>query len=102
YYHLGAYSDAGYHLRASYALMRAAIDRFADEGLQWLSLGAGAGARGDTTDGLTRFKQGWANGTRPVYLCGRIFDRERYHALVRARGITRSDYFPAYRSGEFR
>jgi hypothetical protein len=51
--------------------------------------------------GLTRFKRGWATGTRPVYFCGRIFQRERYEQLARQGGAPVSGYFPAYRHGEF-
>lgn len=96
YYHLAAYSDRGYALRASYALFAAAIDDLAGQ-LRWLSLGAGAGVRSDGDDGLTRFKRGWATGTRTAYLCGRIFDRERYDALAAARGAS-DGFFPLYRT----
>jgi GNAT acetyltransferase-like protein len=99
YYHLGAYSAQGYRLRASFALFWRAIEYFASAGLKWLDLGAGAGASNDGVDGLTRFKRGWTNTTRMAYLCGRIFDRAKYRRLAEAKGA--SDYFPAYRKGEF-
>ena len=101
YYHLGAYSSQGYQLKASFALFWTAIEFFQQQGLAWLSLGAGAGASG-TDSGLTRFKQGWATGTRTAYFCGRIFDHDRYAALTQAGGIKETNYFPAYRQGEFR
>jgi len=101
YYHLGAYSDRGYELRASFALFDFALDYFAGQGLRWLNLGAGAGTRLSENDGLTRFKAGWATGTRTAYFCGRIFNRARYAEIVRARGVPATDYFPAYRVGEF-
>ena len=101
YYHLGASSDLGYKLRASFALFWFAIEYFAAIGLRWLNLGAGAGIQGDGTDGLTRFKRGWSTGTQTAYLCGRIFDQKRYLEIVRARGIPETKYFPAYRLGEF-
>jgi hypothetical protein len=101
YYHLGAYSEEGYRLRASFALFWRAIEHFAAKGLQWLDLGAGAGAANDGTDGLTRFKRGWTNATRMAYLCGRIFDRAQYCQLAEAKGVKDSNYFPAYRKGEF-
>jgi hypothetical protein len=100
YYHLGAYSEAGYASRASFALFQYAIDHFAGQ-VACLNLGAGAGAWGDGKDGLTRFKKGWANGVRRAWLCGRVFDRERYRALVAAHGVGDTSYFPAYREGEF-
>lgn len=101
YYHLGAYSDEGYHLKASFALFWFAIELFAHRGIKWLSLGAGAGVGGDQDDGLTRFKKGWATDTRKVYFCGRIFDQERYAEITKASGVVETGYFPAYRLGEF-
>ena len=100
YYHLGAYSDEGYELRASFALFWRAIEVFKAEGVRWLDLGAGAGAVNDPEDGLSRFKRGWSTGTRTAYLCGRIFDRAAYDQLAAARGRG-TDFFPAYRQGEF-
>ncbi len=87
YYHLGAYTDEGYELKASFALFPFAIDYFRSQGLAWLNLGAGAGATGTGSDGLSRFKQGWATGTRASYLCGRIFDPVGYQEIVRARNV---------------
>ena len=101
YYHLGASSALGYELRASFALFWSAIEYFAANGLRWLSLGAGAGVRGDGTDGLSRFKRGWSTGTRTAYFCGRIFDQKQYLEIVRAKEIPETEYFPAYRLGEF-
>lgn len=101
YYHLGAYSEIGYDLLASFALFSFAIEHFAAAGLKWLSLGAGAGTDSKSNDGLTRFKRGWSTGTRTAYFCGRIFDRPRYLDISTAIGVPATDYFPAYRSGEF-
>jgi hypothetical protein len=50
---------------------------------------------------LSRFKRGWATGTRTAYFCGRIFDRANYREITRASGCMATDYFPAYRQGEF-
>ena len=101
YYHLGAYSDEGYRVRASFALFWRAIEHFAAAGLRWLDLGAGAGATSDGSDGLTRFKRGWTNTEKTAYLCGRIFDQAKYCQLTQAKGATACNYFPAYRNGEF-
>jgi len=101
YYHLGAYTDESYQLRASFALFRKALDHFAESGLKYANLGAGAGLGGATDDGLSRFKRGWSTGVRTAYLCGRIFDRREYDRLVRARAVGTTNYFPAYRKGEF-
>jgi Acetyltransferase (GNAT) domain len=102
YYHLGAYEEVGYELKCSFALFRSALDYFAGIGVRWIVLGAGAGAQNDGTDGLSRFKRGWANGTRTVYLCGRILDPNRYTSLCRGQEFASSEYFPIYRKGEFR
>jgi hypothetical protein len=97
YYHLGAYDDRGYGHGASFALFAFARDYFAERGFEWLSLGAGAGVVRESEDGLSRFKRGWATGTRTAYLGARIIDRKRYSEL--ANGHV-GGYFPAYRQGE--
>lgn len=99
YSHLTASSEAGYRSSASYASMQAAVETFTRQGLRWLNLGAGAGTR-SSNDGLTYFKRGWATGSRPSYLCGRIFDRSTYEKLA-GTGTPQDSYFPAYRRGEF-
>ena len=101
YYHLGAYSSRGYEIGASFALFSYSLDYFARHGLEWLNLGAGAGAEPGAESGLTRFKRGWSNGVRTVYFCGRIFDQQKYNEIVRSRGMPSTQYFPAYRQGEF-
>ncbi|MEY2562658.1 MAG: hypothetical protein QOH88_851 [Verrucomicrobiota bacterium] len=102
YYHLAAYSEEGYRLRASFALFWKAIEYFAAAGLRWLDLGAGAGAANNADDGLTRFKRGWTNTTRMAYLCGRVFNEAKYRELSAARNPSpQNRYFPSYRVGEF-
>jgi Acetyltransferase (GNAT) domain len=98
YYHLAAYNQEGYELGASFALFASALERFADRGLAWVSLGAGAGVSGDIDDGLSRFKRGWSTETRPVWFGGRVLDQTLYGQL--AEPGTHS-WFPAYRRGEF-
>lgn len=100
YYHLGAYSPLGYQVGASFALFDYSIRYFAEQQFEWLNLGAGAGL-GSEQSGLSRFKQGWSTGTRTAYFCGRVFDRKKYQELVIARSVPATDYFPAYRLGEF-
>lgn len=101
YYHLGAYNSMGYQMRASFPLFWSAIEHFAESGLRWVNLGAGAGIRAEDKDGLSSFKRGWATGTRTVYFCGHIFDHARYSDIVNSTKIGATDYFPAYRAGEF-
>lgn len=102
YYHLGAFSDTGYKVRASFALFWSAIDHFAaGDTVQWLDLGAGAGVIQDKADGLSRFKRGWSSGTRTAYVCGRILDPGVYSELAAVGQESHTSYFPAYRLGEF-
>lgn len=101
YYHLGAYNSIGYEQNASFALFWRLIEYFADSGLKWLNLGAGAGSYNDGQDGLSRFKRGWATSTRTAYFCGRIFDRQKYQQIIEQKNIPSTDFFPAYRLGEF-
>ena len=96
YYHLGAYSAQGYRAGAAYALFWFAIGHFRQRGLKWLNLGAGAGAVESVDDGLSRFKRGWATGTKTAYLCGRICNRAAY-LLLAARASSSPAFFPAYR-----
>lgn len=100
YSHLAALSETGYTLMASYALYLYALKYFADK-VRWLDLGAGAGSSNDGGDGLSQFKRGWSNGTRTAYFCGRIFNHKIYEEHVKAKSISSTDYFPAYRKGEF-
>ena len=101
YYHLGAYSARGYDLGASFALFSQAIEYFTSQGLSWLNLGGAPGAGEGKASGLVRFKEGWSTGVRTAYFCGRIVDPVKYAELVRAKGIGETEYFPAYRLGEF-
>jgi hypothetical protein len=101
YSHLAAVSSVGYDLMASYGLYWTAIEYFSANGIRWLNLGAGAGINDIGKDGLSQFKRGWSTETRTAYFCGRIYDRERYSEIVKARGISATEYFPAYRKGEF-
>lgn len=101
YAHLAAYSDMAYKLGASYALFSTAFEYFTASGLRRLQLGGAAGVKSNGGDGLTEFKRGWSTGTRTAYFCGRIFDRDRYLQIVKAKDVSATSYFPAYRKGEF-
>jgi hypothetical protein len=100
YGHLGATSVRGYESMASYALYRHAIEHMRGQ-VRWLDLGSVPGVSNARRHGLSLFKAGWSTGDRWAFLCGRIFQRERYATLVRERGISTTTYFPAYRLGEF-
>jgi hypothetical protein len=96
YYHLGAYDERGYGKSAAFAIFATALQQFAQEGIRWAALGAGAGTTA-TDSGLTRFKQGWSTETRPAYLCGRILQPEVYARLAAA-APAETRFFPAYRA----
>jgi hypothetical protein len=101
YYHLGAYSEEGYDRRASFGMFWTAISHFGRLGLDGINLGAGAGTTGDSSDGLSRFKAGWASRTLPAWLAGRIGDAAAYGSLCDAYGEPRQgNFFPAYRRSE--
>jgi hypothetical protein len=102
YCHLSAFSSQGYKLGAPYAVKWASIRNLIDQKVQWLNLGASAGIDKSSTDGLSKFKQGWATGTRTVYFCGRIFDQDKYSQILEEKRISNTDFFPAYRVGEFK
>jgi lipid II:glycine glycyltransferase (peptidoglycan interpeptide bridge formation enzyme) len=101
YYHLGASNEDGYTLQASFGLFWESFTYFKEQGLRWLNLGAGAGVKSHDNDGLSKFKRGWATGTRTAYFCGVILDPKQYSRVVKAKGTFATDYFPAYRKGEF-
>jgi hypothetical protein len=100
YSHLAAANAGGYEANVAYALYWFALEAFAGEA-RWIDFGAGAGLNDMDQGGLAQFKRGWASETRPTFLCGRIFDRTRYDEAVAARGTAGSNYFPAYRAGEY-
>jgi hypothetical protein len=102
YGHLAAYSPSGYDIRAraSYGMYWAIIQHFASR-VRWLDLGGSAGSSGDARDGLAQFKQGWSSGTRTAFLCGRVLNPAAYADIMNTAGVRASDYFPAYRQGEF-
>ena len=97
--HLTASSPRGYEVMAAYALSWTALEFFSGK-MRWIDWGAGAGLNPKASDGLTRFKRGWSNTTRPAYLCGRIFDQTKYEELASRNQSSGSNYFPAYRAGE--
>jgi hypothetical protein len=96
YYHLGAYNERGYGQAAAFAIFATALQQFAEEGVRWAALGAGAGTTA-ADSGLTRFKQGWSTETWPAYLCGRILQPEAY-ARLSAAAPAETKFFPAYRA----
>lgn len=99
YDHLLAMSPRGYEMRAGYALKWTAFRHFS-EYLEWLDLGSAPGLD-QMENGILFFKKHWSTGTLPVYLCGKIFDKNKYNEICVKRGVRETKYFPAYRAGEF-
>jgi peptidoglycan biosynthesis/recognition FemAB-like protein len=93
YYHLAASRPEGYRSQAMYGLVAMAIDYFQD--CKILHLGGVAGAVDSSSNGLARFKRGFANDIRVARLCGAILNRERYAELTKS--VLNSSFFPAYR-----
>lgn len=94
--HLLAATPLGRKLGASYALYHANIQGLRRY-VRWIDWGAVPG-NSDSETGLKKFKSGWATGTQPAYLCGRICNRAHYERLARETGTTSSEFFPCYRS----
>lgn len=100
YYHLAAYSELGYQLRASFGLMMFCFETLANDGIELISLGGAAGLLNtqSTDDGLARFKKGWSNSIRDVWFCGRIINEGAYSSICPNHRQSQRDFFPAYRS----
>jgi hypothetical protein len=101
YSHLAAFSDVAYKSHASYGIYWIALKYLKERGIRYFDLGASAGLAENAKDGLAWFKAGWSNESRTVYFCGRIFNNRRYTTICRQKNIGITDYFPAYRKGEF-
>ena len=98
--HLVCTSPHGYELHVSYGLKLYILQYFTGK-VRWVDLGALPGLKGDINDGLASFKRGWSSETRTAFFCGKILNPRAYQELVRATRSEDTDYFPAYRRGEF-
>lgn len=96
--HVLGYTGEAYRRGALYALYWTAITHFAPR-VRWCDIGGVAGGEDLHRSPLAAFKRGWTRETRTAYLCGRIFDRDKYERLRMTRAKV-TGYFPAYRSGE--
>jgi Acetyltransferase (GNAT) domain len=101
YSHLAAFSDAAHRHSASYGIYWMALKYLTEHKIRFFDLGAAAGIDGNAQDGLAKFKAGWSNDSRTVYLCGAVLERHKYNAICQEKNIGSTDYFPAYRRGEF-
>jgi hypothetical protein len=98
--HLVGASPRGYELHASYGLKLFILQYFTGK-VRWVNLGAAPGLNAQTDNGLACFKRGWSSETRTVYFCGKILNPLAYQELVRATRSEGTEFFPAYRKGEF-
>ncbi len=101
YGHLAASSLKGYQVNAAYSIFWATFKYLAEQGIKYFDLGAAAGLKSQARDGLDQFKRGWTKNKQIVYFCGRIFNPEVYGEICKKKGIVETEYFPAYRMGEF-
>jgi len=92
--HLAASSAEGYAAGAAYAVNDLALRTLGDGAV--VNLGGGAGVTDDPTDGLVRFKSGFANTTAQAWLAGKVLDAAAYERL--SAGFARDGFFPAYRA----
>jgi hypothetical protein len=94
--HLAASSARGYETGAAYAVYDHSIRSFAGN---VINLGGSAGIDDAASDGLARFKAGFANRTQTAFLLGGVLDPSTYAMLCAEHGGGEaSDYFPAYRA----
>ena len=93
YAHLEGGSPAAYRTYATYGLIAAANEHFAD--CRIIHLGGAAGLEPEERDGLAHFKRGFANREVTAYFCGSCLDVPRYATLIGNQPHT--TFFPAYR-----
>ena len=101
YSHLAVFSAVGYEARAAYGIYWRTLEYLTSRKVDSFDLGGAAGLADTPTGGLSRFKRGWSNTTRIFYPCGRVLDAESCAQICRRMGVGHTEYFPAYRAGEF-
>ena len=93
YAHLEGGSPAAYRTYATYGLIAAANEHFAD--CRVIHLGGAAGVEEEEKSGLAHFKRGFANREVTAYFCGSSLDAARYATLIGEQ--PHPTFFPAYR-----
>lgn len=97
YYHLAANSEIGYKNGCAYALMDYSLNFLKLSGVKKATLGSGPGIKNRKDGGLSKFKSGWSNDTKPVFFAGKITNRSAYNHIIK-QTTNNPEYFPAYRS----
>jgi len=100
YYHLAAQTEKGYEMQAGYAAMWTAINVLSKK-IRWIELQGGSSQNDEEMDGLSGFKKGWANLEKKSLFCGKIINYPVYSEISKIKKIPKSQWFPAYRVGEF-
>ena len=98
--HLVGTSPRGYELGVAYGLKLFILQYFTGK-VRWVNLGSVPGVNADIVNGLGSFKRGWSSETRTAFFCGKVLNPRVYLELVRATRSESTDFFPAYRRGEF-
>jgi hypothetical protein len=98
--HLVGTSPRGYELHVAYGLKLFILQYFAGK-VRWVNFGGVPGVNANIDNGLADFKRGWSSETRTAFLCGKILNPQVYQEMVRATRSEDTNYFPAYRRGEF-
>ena len=94
YSHLNAASELSYKLGASYLVYDAFINYFKDNGYAAIDVGGGAGVN-ETSNGMTKFKQGFSNAEKDCYICGKVLNENVYNQLSKDKV---GAFFPLYRA----
>jgi len=100
YYHLSALTEKGYDLQAGYAVVWSAIKVLSNK-IRWIELQGGINLNNGVIDGLSKFKMGWASFEKKSYFCGKVLDSHKYSNIMKIQNIPTTNWFPAYRIGEF-
>ena len=100
YAHLSAFSEEGYKLGAPYAVKWCALQHLSKL-VNWVNFGGSTSSSQENLTGLDYFKMGWSNQTGKSYFCGKILDEEKYRITVNQKRILDTNWFPAYRLGDF-
>jgi len=100
YAHLSAFSEEGYRLGAPYAVKWFALQHLSQL-VHWVNFGGSTGSNQEHLTGLDYFKMGWSSQTGKSYFCGKILGEQKYKELVLRKQVGETNWFPAYRLGEF-
>ena len=98
FWYLAATDARAYKAKTNYALIYNTLIHLEGLGIKWINLGGNAGEQDDESNGLSRFKNKWANEERYSLLCGDIINPKIYKQLSHSVKQDRENpYFPAYR-----